>query len=252
LNKRLVISGCSYGLVYSEIQDELKEMFGMDEVINLSGAGASPDRQIRVVIEWIAQNGNPDMVIVPVSHYNRFDIPVAKEMDPLHNLHFKASWQMIDHLQPEKVNPEVDISTLKTFLRSGAVVHNVDHTDHDKLFVKLITFQSFLELRKIKHLIFDSGNHYEKLWMPYLVDQPGMEKMELVKNCPGIYKFFSFCSNAWMYENHVMDKKNYIPWNESEPLPYPLSDNQKATVHHRREQVLQLIKHLKQEGAIYG
>jgi len=73
----LLISGCSYGLVYSEIVEELKTLFSVDEVINLSSAGTSPDRQIRVVIEWIAQNGNPDMVIMPVSHHNRFDLPIA-------------------------------------------------------------------------------------------------------------------------------------------------------------------------------
>ena len=80
MTKKLVISGCSYGMVYSEIQEELKKIFGIDEVINLSEQGASPDRQIRVVIEWIAQNGKPDMVIMPVSHFNRFDLPIAKKL----------------------------------------------------------------------------------------------------------------------------------------------------------------------------
>ena len=36
---------------------------------------------MRVVIEWIAQNGKPDMVIMPVSHYNRFDLPIANKFD---------------------------------------------------------------------------------------------------------------------------------------------------------------------------
>lgn len=258
MNKRLVISGCSYGLVYSEIQEELKEMFGVDEVINLSGAGASPDRQIRVVIEWIAQNGKPDMVIMPVSHYNRFDLPIAGKFDPLHNLHYRGSWTM--EIIEENINSFINLDTLKEFLKTGGLVNKIEHTVHDYLFVKLITFQSYLQLNGIRHLIFDTGNYYEKLWMQYLsIDeehnsgyQPGMMKRDLIENCPGIYKFFSFCSNVWMYENHVADKTNYIPWKETKKSPYPLSDAQKATIHHRKEQILQLIKHLQQEGAIYG
>ena len=65
MTKRLVVSGCSYGSVYSDISQELKNLFGVDEIINLSNLGGSPDRQMRVVIEWIAQNGKPDMVKCP-------------------------------------------------------------------------------------------------------------------------------------------------------------------------------------------
>ena len=64
--KTLLISGCSYGMIYSEMTEELKTMFEVDRVINLSGIGASPDRQMRVIIEWIAQNSMPTMVILPV------------------------------------------------------------------------------------------------------------------------------------------------------------------------------------------
>ena len=94
MNKKLLISGCSYGVVYSEIQDDLKKIFNVDEVVNISQNGGSPDRAIRVAIEWIAQNGKPDMLILPVSHYNRFDLPIAERMDPLHNLHFRSTWHM--------------------------------------------------------------------------------------------------------------------------------------------------------------
>jgi hypothetical protein len=257
--KTLLISGCSYGMVYSEIEKELKDLFGVDEVVNLSQFGASPDRQIRVAIEWIAQNGKPDMVIMPVSHYNRFDLPIANKFDPLHNLHHKSNWHRIaDH---DKIDTDiVSLETLETYMKSGAIVHTVEHTEHDKLFVKLITFQAYLELNKIKHLIFDTGNYYEKLWMQYLsIDdennsgyQPGMKKRDLIENSTGIYRLLSFCSNVWMYEQLTEDeKKNYIPWDEADTLRYPLDDHGKATIHHQKEQVLKLIKHLKQEGAVH-
>ena len=252
-------------MVYSDLKDDLKTIFGVDEVMNLSEVGASPDRQIRVVIEWIAQNGKPDVVLMPVSHYNRFDLPIAKNLDPLHNLHHRMTWQGIPFAKNgNNINDLIDADTLETFLKTGAMVHQIEHTIHDYLFVKLITFQSYLQANDIRHLIFDTGNYYEKLWMKYLsIDnennsgyQPGMKKRVMVENCPGIYKFFSFCSNAWMYENCVEDKKNYMPWSDkdqnSKILSYPLEDFQKATIHHQKEQVLKLIKHLQQEGAVYG
>ena len=165
-------------------------------------------------------------------------------------------------IEDDSINPMIDRDTLKTFLKTGSLVNTIEHTIHDYLFVKLITFQSYLQVNGIRHLIFDTGNHYEKLWMEYLsIDeehgsgyQPGMKKRDLVEKCPGIYKFFTFCSNAWMYEKLTEEqKKKYIPWQESEPLPFPLrSDDQKATIHHRKEQVIKLLKYLKQEGAIYG
>ncbi len=258
--KKLLISGCSYGVVYSDINNELKEIFKVDEIINLSQQGASPDRQIRVVIEWIAQNGNPDMVIMPVSHFNRFDLPIAEKFDPLHNLHYGSVWQMDPFARSESnINSLIDKDTLKTFLKTGAMINKIEHPAHDYLFVKLITFQAFLELNKIRHLIFDTGNYYEKLWMEYLsIDnegnsgyQPGMKKRSLIENCKGIYKLFSFCSNVWMYEQLTDDeKKDYIPWDSQKPLKYPF--NEKATIHHQKEMVIKLMKHLKQEGAVYG
>ncbi len=245
-------------MVYSELEDDLKKMFQVDEVVNLSQPGASPDRQIRVVIEWIAQNGKPDMVIMPVSHHNRFDLPIAERFDPLHNLHWKASWQTEKR---DNIDARHDKDTLETFLKAGAVLHEVEHTTHDYLFVKLLTFQSYLELNKIRHLIFDTGNYYEKIWMKYLsIDdennsgyQPGMKKRDLIENCKGIYKLLSFCSNVWMYQEMDNERKRrYIPYGEDTPLAYPLDDSGQATIHHQKDMVLKLIKHLQKEGAVYG
>ena len=101
----------------------------MDEVVNLSQHGASPDRQIRVVIEWIAQNGKPDMVIMPVSHYNRFDLPIAEKFDPLHNLHWNASWQ-------------VDLSVRK----------NIDKKKYTDIHVILTGFRRSWTINKLKEM----------------------------------------------------------------------------------------------------
>ena len=161
MTKKLLISGCSYGMVYSDIADELKKLFGVDEVINLSHLGGSPDRQVRVVIEWIAQNGKPDMVIMPVSYANRFDLPIAEKVNTLHNRHSRCAWHMdigISNSSAKPIDQKYDKNTLQTYLKTGALIHSNEYPTHDNLFVKLITFQAYLEFNKIRHLIFDTGN----------------------------------------------------------------------------------------------
>ena len=255
MNKKLLISGCSYGIVYSQIQDDLKKIFNVNEVVNISQQGGSVDRSIRVAIEWIAQNGKPDMLILPVSHYNRFDLPIAERMDPLHNLHFRSAWHMDlskNYGSNTPIDPKFDRDTLQTFLKTGTLVHQNDYPAHDYLFVKLITFQSFLVQNKIRHLIFDTGNYYEKLWN---VRQPGMQKRKLVENCKGIYKLFSFCSNVWMY-NQLTDKEkvDYIPWwkpQRQKPLGKIVPDTVASTIHFQKHEVLKLMLHLKKQGAVH-
>ena len=256
MTKKLLISGCSYGIVYSDIADELKKLFGVDEVINLSHLGGSPARQVRVVIEWIAQNGKPDMVIMPVSYANRFDLPIAEKVDPLHNRHYRCAWHMDlgkSNSSAKPIDPKYDENTLQTYLKTGALIHSNEYPTHDNLFVKLITFQAYLEFNKIRHLIFDTGNYYAKLWNE---KQPGMKKRDLVENCKGIYKFFSFCSNVWIYEQLTDEEKiNYVPWYKPQikkPIGAIIPNTEAAILHHNKHQVLKLMKHLKQEGAVYG
>lgn len=256
MSKKLLIAGCSYGVVYSDIQRELKELFGIDELINLSQNGSSPDRSIRVVLEWIAQNGKPEMVILPVSHFNRFDLPIAERMDPLHNKHYRCVWHMDlrkNYGSARPIDPKYDQDTLQNYLKSGTFIHQNEYLTHDYLFVKLITFQAFLELNKIKHLIFDTGNYYQKFWNER---QPGMQKRDMIEKNPGIYKFFSFCSNVWMYNQLTDEEKiNYVPWykpQRTKPLGKIIPDTEAATTHFQKKEVLKLMKFLKSEGAVHG
>jgi hypothetical protein len=256
MTKRLVVSGCSYGTVYSDISQELKKLFGVDEIINLSNLGGSPDRQMRVVIEWIAQNGNPDMVIMPVSYAYRFDLPIAEKLDPLHNKHYRCVWHMdIGKNIAPKPKP-IDVkyqSALETYLKVGAIIHENEYPAHDNLFTRLLTFQAYLELNNIRHLIFDTGNYYSATVKE---DQPGMQKKKLVENCKGIYKFFTFCSNVWMYEQLSEEEKiNYVPWykpQKNKPIGKIIPLTEAAILHHNKHQVIKLLRYLKDQGAVYG
>ena len=260
----LLVSGSSYDLVYSELQTELKDLFNVDTIVNLSTPGASPQRQIRVAIEWIAQNGNPDVCILPVSHHNRFDLPIAKNFDGLNNVHYKSSWlhQHDKETYDQEINQTVDLDTLNTFLKTGSLVHKIEHTLHDELFVKIITFQSFLSQNKIKHIIYDAGNCYDSLWLEYLSInkdnsgyQPGMVKRKLIENNLGIYNFFNFCGNVWMYDTMLEEKKKTLK-EYFQPVKYPLTTTmddmaRKATLHHDKHDTLRLVKHLLNKNAMY-
>ena len=253
MTKRLVVSGCSYGTVYSDISIELKKLFNVDEIINLSNLGGSPDRQMRAVIEWIAQNGNPDMVIMPVSYAYRFDLPIAEKLDPLHNKHYRCVWHMdLDkNFGTAKPIDEKYRSTLQTYLKTGAMIHENEYPAHDNLFTRLLTFQAYLELNKINHLIFDTGNYYSATLKE---NQPGMQKKSLVEKCKGIYKFFTFCSNVWMYEQ-LSDKEkiSYVPWykpQRNRPIGKILPLTEAAILHHNKHQVIKLLHYLKDNGAV--
>ena len=252
MTKRLVVSGCSYGSVYSDISVELKKLFNVDEIINLSNLGGSPDRQMRVVIEWIAQNGNPDMVIMPVSYAYRFDLPIAEKLDPLHNKHYRCVWHMDLDKNFGTAKPIDDKyrSTLQTYLKTGAMIHENEYPAHDNLFTRLLTFQAYLELNKINHLIFDTGNYYSATLKE---NQPGMQKKSLVEKCKGIYKFFTFCSNVWMYEQ-LSDKEkiSYVPWykpQRNRPIGKILPLTEAAILHHNKHQVIKLLHYLNDNGA---
>lgn len=255
MTKRLVVSGCSYGTVYSDISAELKKLFNVDEIINLSNLGGSPDRQMRVVIEWIAQNGNPDMVIMPVSYAYRFDLPIAEKLDPLHNKHYRCVWHMNigKNVGTAKPMDKKYVPTLQNYLKAGAIIHENEYPAHDNLFTRLLTFQAYLELHKIRHLIFDTGNYYSATLKE---NQPGMQKKALVEKCKGIYKFFTFCSNVWMYEQlSEQEKIAYVPWYKPQkikPIGKVIPLTEAAILHHNKHEVIKLLRYLKDQGAVYG
>jgi hypothetical protein len=106
-------------------------------------------------------------------------------------------------------------------------------------------------VNKIRHLIFDTGNYYEKLKD---LQQPGMDKRKLVENCRGIYKFFTFCSNVWMYEQLTDNEKiNYVPWykpQKNKPIGKIIPLTEAAILHHNKTQVLKLMKFLIGQDAV--
>lgn len=266
--KTLLISGCSYGVCFSNIEDSLKKLFEVDHVVNLSEGGASLDRCIRVVIEWIAQNHTPYMVILPVTHSHRFDLPISKKNHPLHNIHYKCCWhgtRINEEIYEKSINPLIPFESLRDFFKHGVMVHQIEHPSQDYNFVKLLTFQAFLQINGIHHLIYDSGNYYQKVWMKHIsVDlennsgyQPGMKKRDLIKNCKGIFNFFDFCANAWMYDTmQESQKKELFDFLNKNKIKYPLLDNEndnciKASIHHSPEDTLRLMQFLKEQNAVF-
>ena len=82
--KTILISGCSYSEIFSQVdlQDYIKEKFNVDNIVNLSHTGSSVDRQIKVVIEWLSNNPFPDLVLMPLTHIERYDDSVSSKFVP--------------------------------------------------------------------------------------------------------------------------------------------------------------------------
>jgi hypothetical protein len=83
-----------------------------------------------------------------------------------------------------------------------------------------------------------------------------MQKKALVEKCKGIYKFFTFCSNVWMYEQlSEQEKIAYVPWYKPQkikPIGKIIPLTEAAILHHNKHQVIKLLQYLKDQGAVHG
>ena len=73
--KKLLINGCSFGQVWVP-DDKFSQEIGCDTVVNISRPGTGFQRTVRTTIEWVAQNGNPSMVIIPITFSHRWEMPI--------------------------------------------------------------------------------------------------------------------------------------------------------------------------------
>ena len=86
--KKLLINGCSFGYVWSPTKKFLNAL-GCDSIVNISKHATSFQRTFRSTVEWIAQNDNPDFVIIPITFAHRWELGIAeKEEDEIDGVWF--------------------------------------------------------------------------------------------------------------------------------------------------------------------
>jgi hypothetical protein len=164
----LLLNGCSYGEVWKDFPG-----------VNLSKSGGSFIRSIRTTIEWIVRNKTkPNYVFIPITNVARFE----KSYIMKQNIPVEGSY----------VN-----STPEDYATYTSKISDSCYMDYDYAFMNIIMFSSWLEQQKIKYLIWDQCNMFDK---KHIHGFNGMEKLKLVEQNNRIIPLFKFCGNQYMYE----------------------------------------------------
>jgi hypothetical protein len=205
----LLINGCSYTECWHP-SDSFVRSLNCTNVINLGKGGTSFQRSCRSTIEWVAQNGNPSFIIIPITFSHRWELALNKKEDiidgswfPLQNSNFLSERYELEETTIKKLKKLVDeyykiIPTIKTYW--------------DKMFTEIIMFSGWLDSKNIPYLLFDMCNQFDK---KHLKGYKGFEKIKLIEKNKKIIDLFKFCGNYYMWQSMNEENKKSI-----DPLMY--------------------------------
>lgn len=204
----LLLNGCSFTKFWfpNRLDKIFLKALGCDSVRNIAVNGSSFQRSMRTTIEWIAQNGDPSFVIVPITFLSRWELAIGDKDDIL-----EGTWFPINgiELNYKDVNKSVDIDRIKKLLELYYGSIPDIRTHWDKGFTEIIALSSFLEKRKINYLMFDMCNNFEK---KHLKGYKGFEKIKLIEQNKKIINLFDFCGNKHMWNSmNDQEKQNTDP-----------------------------------------
>jgi hypothetical protein len=207
--KTILLNGCSFAEFWKP-SDKFIGSLGGGDLINLGKAGTSFQRTCRSTIEWVAQNGSPDFVLIPITFAHRWELALNQDEDdidgswiPLQNSNFLSNDYRLQDSSINDVKKLVDqyykiIPTLKTYW--------------DKMFTEIITFSAFLEKQKINYLMWDMCNGFDKEHLNiHLKPYKAFRKIDLISQNPRIIDIWSFCGNRYMRDTMPEDVKKDTP-----------------------------------------
>jgi hypothetical protein len=232
--KTILISGCSYSLIYNDdkLQQELKNNFKIDKIINISESGCSIDRQIKAVVEWLSINDSPNLILLPITHTTRYDEPIAKNSTLLndYNQSLCVSMDLFSNniKMRERLDTKFEINFINDLIKIKTLIYN-DLSSFNNFLTKIITFSGWLKTLNIRHLIFDMCNNFDE--KKYLQ----IKKQKFLKNNKNIIDIFKFCGNDFIYKNispNQLKNKN-------------INYSMKNITHYDAEDNIELIKYLK-------
>lgn len=158
----LLLNGCSYG-------ESWKSFPG----VNLSKNGGSFYRSVRTTMEWIAVNGKPDYVFIPITFISRYEASKIS-LDTAIEGPYEAGDQKLT-----------------------AQLSDTCYRDWDYAFMNIIMFSSWLEQQGIYYLMWDQCNDFEPV---HITGFKAFEKLKWIENNPRIIPLFEFCGNQYMYD----------------------------------------------------
>ena len=203
--KTLLINGCSFGECWTP-SEEFVTSLACDQPINLSKAGTSFQRTCRSTIEWIAQNGAPAMVLIPITFSHRWELALNRDEDkidggwvPLQNSSYLADRYNLQDVSIESVKKLVDdyykiIPTIKTYW--------------DKMFTDIIMMSGFLDQQKVPYLMWDMCNGFDK---SHIKGYQGFHKIELISKNKRIIDIWKFCGNRFMRDTMPAQLRDKTP-----------------------------------------
>ena len=220
--KTILLNGCSFGLCWKPTEQFVKAL-GCDSVTNISKVATSFQRTCRSTIEWIAQNGNPAFVLIPITFSHRWELAIKQNDDHLDGAWFPLQRKDLLDGHTDELCKELDVDKLKNMLDLYYGSIPTIKTYWDKLFTEAIMLSSFLESKGIKHLFFDMCNEFNK---KHIKGYKGFDKLRLIESNNNIIDLFNFCGNRYMW--NTMADNNSVDFN----------------IHHAPEQYKHLEKHL--------
>lgn len=200
--KTLLINGCSFGECWSPSK-KFVEALGCDTVVNISKTAISVQRTLRSTIEWIAQNGNPQYVITPITFAHRWEMAINKDEDKIDGSWFPIQRPELLESLDRKLHPDVDKKRLSAMIESYYALSPTIRSFWDKLFTDVICLSSFLENRNVKHLIFDMCNDFD---ITHLASYQDFKKLKLLEQNKRVIDLFGFCGNKYMWDS-LKDKE---------------------------------------------
>ena len=200
--KTLLINGCSFGKIWNPSQ-EFVESLGCDNTVNISKVATSFQRTCRSTVEWVAQNGTPDYVIIPITFAHRWELSISENEDNIDGAWFPLQRKELLDSVEQKISPDVSKDKVMQLIDLYYGVIPTIKTYWDKIFTEIILLSAFLESRKIKHLFFDMCNEFEKR---HIEGYKGFSKVKLIEDNRNVIDLFSFCGNRYMWESMTRDK----------------------------------------------
>ena len=219
MKKTLMVNGCSYGACWNPSMNFIKGL-GMDDYINISKSGTSFQRTARSTIEWIAQNGSPDYIFIPITYCHRWELALSSEQDPI-----DGSWvplQNSNYLSDDYNLQDININDLRALVeRYYGIIPNIK-TYWDKMFTEIIMLSAFLDVNRIPYLMWDMCNGFDT---KHIKGYKGFDKINIIKQNPRILDLWTFCGNRSMWGSMDAEQKK---------------KTDKYTYHHAKDQYLHL------------
>jgi len=241
--KTVLISGCSYAVNITEKHSKpVFEDYFNDKVDwhNISETGSSPTKSINRCYEWTAIHGFPDLLIMPISHLHRYELPIAN-CDQLYDTP-SLSWNQGKKLDKESyqnnISPLIGYNDLQKYLQIQNKIDSMNMSYCSNLVRDLVGFATWLKMKECRHLIFNMSNDFK--YMQSKNTDQGLEKLHWLKTTRNVYKFFEFSGNEWLW--------NQLNDTEKQKLEdYEIGLSNPGAVHHTHESYAKLMQYLIKE-----